>query len=72
LFLILKFLLYREITENAGKYFKEKLLSSMESRSIVRMKKCVSIEYSQFDEVGAILGGACYVLDDFFHNNYEY
>jgi len=57
---------------NAGKYFKERLLSSMESRSIVRMKKCVSIEYSQFDEVGAILGGACYVLDDFFHNNHAY
>lgn len=57
---------------HAGEYFKQKLLSNIDNLSLVRMKKNIVIEYSKFDEEGALLGGASYVIHDYFNNRHEY
>jgi hypothetical protein len=36
------------------------------------MAKNIEIQYSSFDEDGAILGSAAYVLYDFFAHRYAY
>lgn len=56
----------------AGRYFRNKLKQSVEDLSLIRMNKNIQIEYSKFDEEGALLGGACYVLHDFFNKRFEY
>ncbi len=57
---------------SAGAYFLRHLSEKVEKVSLVRMKKNIQIRYSSFDEEGALLGGASYVLHDYFANRFEY
>ena len=57
---------------NAGPYFLKKLSEGTEHVSLLRMKKNIEIRYSTFDEGGPLLGGASYVLYDYFTERLEY
>lgn len=56
----------------AGNYFKTKLMEIINKTSLVRMNKDIKIEYSEFDEEGALLGAASYVIHDYFNNRFKY
>ena len=57
---------------NAGAYFRKELSRKMDKVSLVRMEKHVDIAYSSYDEEGAILGSASYILDDYFANRLQF
>ena len=56
----------------AGTYFLQQLRERIESVSLVRMRKEIEICYWSYDEEGALLGAACYVLHDFFAQRLQY
>ena len=56
----------------AGAYFLQQLSEKMERVSLIRMSKEIQICYSSFDEEGALLGAACYVLHDYFAQRLQF
>jgi N-acetylglucosamine repressor len=56
----------------AGPYFLHRVREEMRKVSLIRMNKDVEVCYSMFDWEGPIIGGASYVLTDFFRNRLQY
>lgn len=56
----------------AGDYFLTNLRKKVDMISLTRMMKNFEIHYSTFDSEGSAIGGACFVLNDFFQNKFVY
>jgi len=56
----------------AGPYFLKRLNERIEDTSLTRMRKNLLVVYSQFDDEGALLGGASFVVNRYFAKHFEY
>lgn len=56
----------------AGSYLLNGIKERVKHQGLPHFDKNITVQYTQFDEEGAVRGAACYVIHDYFANRYVY